>query len=310
MQSVTVSAPGSLMLMGEHAVLHGRRALVAAVNRRLRVTLRRRADRRVRLRSALGVWQTTLDALAPRPPFRFALAVLDRQRAALRTGVDVEIESDFSPLVGLGSSAAVTVALLQALALLCPPPRGRPAGWLFREARRVIRAVQGAGSGADAAASLRGGLVLYRAAPLLIRRLDVRQPLTAVYSGAKRPTPEVIRLVQAAGRRQPRLFAGLFQLMDACIGRALPALRRRDAAAFGALLNLHQGLLEALGVSNAALADICHRLRADPGIRGAKISGSGLGDCVVGWGRAAGPCGAYPTFALRIEPAGVRVEGA
>ena len=308
MQSVIVSAPGSLMLMGEHAVLYGRRALVVAINRRLRVTLRRRTDRRVCLRSALGTWNTTLDALDIRPPFRFVLAALRRHRSALAAGVDVQIESDFSHEVGFGSSAAVTVALLQALAVLYYPRQRRPPGWLFLEARRVIRAVQGVGSGADAAASVHGGLVLYRAAPLLIRRLAVRQPLTAVYSGAKRPTPKVVRLVQAARRRQPRLWNGLFRLMDECVGCALPALRRRDGPAVGALLNLHQGLLEALGVSNAALGEICSRLRAAPGIRGAKISGSGLGDCVVGWGRVAGPCGSYATFDLDIEPDGVRVE--
>ena len=308
MQQVTVSAPGSLMLMGEHAVLHGQRALVAAINRRLRVTLRCRADRRVCLRSALGAWNTTLDTMKIQPPFRFVFAALCRYRGVLPSGVDVDIASDFSHEVGFGSSAAVTVAMLQALAALCFPRRRRPTNWLLLEARRIIRDVQGVGSGADAAASIHGGVVLYRAAPLLIRRWDIRHPLTAVYSGAKRPTPEVIRRVQAARRRQPPLFAGLYRLMDQCVGRARSVLQRRDERAFGALLDLHQGLLDALGVSNAALAEICFRLRADPGIRGAKISGSGLGDCALGWGRAAGTCAPYPLFALNIEPDGVRVE--
>ena len=42
----TASAPGSLMLFGEHAVLHGHAALVAAVDRRVTVTLRPRRRRK------------------------------------------------------------------------------------------------------------------------------------------------------------------------------------------------------------------------------------------------------------------------
>ena len=309
MQQVTVSAPGSLMLMGEHAVLQGHRALVAAIGCRLRVTLRRRADGRVRIRSALGTVTTTPERLQARPPFQFVLAALSRHRRALAGGLDVTIVSEFSHQVGFGSSAAVTVAVLQALAALYGPRLRRPAE-LLREARAVIRAVQGAGSGADAAASVCGGVVVYRAAPLAFHRLALRHPLTAVYSGAKRPTPEVIRVVQAARRRQPQLYDGLFRLMDRCLGRAVAALRRRDEPAFGELLNLHQGLLDALGVNHPALAEICFRLRADPGIRGAKISGSGLGDCAIGWGRAARRCAPYKLYPLEIDPVGARVERA
>ena len=50
-------------------------------------------------------------------------------------------------------------------------------------------------------------------------------------------------------------------------------------------MNIHQGLQSALGVSNSRIEEIVYALREAPGIDGAKISGSGLGDCVVGVGQ-------------------------
>ena len=146
---IQVSAPGSLMLMGEHAVLHGRRALVCAVNRRLRVRVQPRKDDQVRLHSHLGRLELALDHVRPIPPFQFVLAAIRRYRGRLTGGLDLRIESEFSSTVGLGSSAAVTVATCAALERLTGGRPGRPA--LLRTAREVVREVQGLGSGADVA---------------------------------------------------------------------------------------------------------------------------------------------------------------
>lgn len=306
-REVTVSAPGSLMLMGEHAVLFGRRALCAAIDQRIHVQLRARDDRRIRIRSALGVLDTTLDVLKSRPPFTFALATLLRQHRHLTCGLDITIKADFSHRIGFGSSAAVTVALLRALDELFTLGLRIPAKFLA-ETRAIIHGVQGCGSGADAAASLCGGIVLYRADPQQVRVLPVAPPLTAVYSGYKTPTPEVIAIVDRQRQRNPQLFARLFDLMDNCVTRAVPFLSKKDWAGFGALLNVHHGLQAALGVNTPELEQICQRLRKSPGIHGAKISGSGLGDCAVGLGRLRGEWKAQPMYRLRVDRDGVRVK--
>ena len=53
----------------------------------------------------------------------------------------------------------------------------------------------------------------------------------------------------------------------------------------GEIMNIHQGLQDALGVNNAILSELIFSLRSHPHIYGAKISGAGLGDCVIGLGK-------------------------
>ncbi len=303
----TASAPGSLMLLGEHAVLRGHRALVCAVNRRIHVTLTPRRDRVIRIVSSLGRHETTVERVREAAPFRFVTAAIALRRRQPPSGFDLRVRSEFSHKVGLGSSAAVTVATHAALAAWLD---GRIAPRkLLTDSVRVIRAVQGLGSGADVAASVYGGVVLYRAKPLGVWPVRAACPLTVIYSGSKRPTPEVVRLVDRARKRRPRLFDDAFALMGRSAVSAARALQHGDLRTVGELLNLNQGLMAAIGVSNPKLAGIVHALRSDPAILGSKISGSGLGDCVIGLGRARRRRWPYALVPAAVSPTGVRVEG-
>lgn len=292
------------MLFGEHAVLHGRRALVAAIDRRVHVTLVPRRDDRVQVRSALAVADTDLQALAFPPALRFVGGALADHRGHLRTGFDLTVESAIDPMLGFGSSAAVTVATLAALMRFAGG--GVELAALLEASVRVIRSVQGRGSGADAAASVHGGFVLYRPTPCSAQRLAHTHPLTAFYSGTKVPTPEVIAHVERRRAGNEPLFDTLFDAIDACTAAGAQASEANDWATFGEVMNVAQGLMDALGVSTPRLAQIIAALRATPGVRGAKISGAGLGDCVVALGAVDDP--ALQPIALDIAECGAQVD--
>jgi mevalonate kinase len=293
-QSFEASAPGKLMLLGEHAVLHGHRCLVAAIDKRLTVTVTPRPDKLVAIDSVLGQVVVPMDRIEPRPPFAFILAAL----AAIPppTGCTITVRSEFDADTGFGSSAAVTVATHVALARW----RGEQPSVVLDRAISTVRKVQGAGSGADVAAGLIGGLLEYRAEPREVRRFDGDVPLVAVYSGAKDPTVRVVQQVRQARSRQQALFDGAFALMDGSCELAKSAIAAGDLRGLGEVFNFNQGLMEAIGVSNAHLAGILERLRQDPGIHGAKISGSGLGDCVVAVGELTQPDLPWPVYPIRI----------
>ena len=172
----------------------------------------------------------------------------------------------------------------------------------------VVREVQGVGSGADVAASVRGGIVLYRAEPMELEVLPHVHPFTAVYSGSKRPTPEVIALVEERRRHYPKVFEAIFEAMERCTLNAADAVAMQDWRTFGAMMDVAQGLMDALGVNNAALSDIVHALRSDPGILGAKISGSGLGDCAIGLGRLEGGPWTREVMPVGIDRKGIHLE--
>lgn len=310
---VRVSAPGSLMLMGEHAVLYNHQALVAAIDRRITVTLIPKSDQNDRsllISSHLGSLRTHLDTLEIQSPFQFVLAAILEKRKGLTQGFELWIESEFPHTVGFGSSAAVVVATLAALEKFQNTSGSRPTEVnddndaenndknknshqqniaLLSKAHAVIRKIQGAGSGADAAASIFGGVIAYRMGcdssniPS-IECLQHLPPLLAIYSGAKVPTPLVIKQVEKAYNRNPKVIEQLFNTIAACTESARNALQNADWESFGLLMNIHQGLQTALGVSNNILDSIVETLRTFKQIQGAKISGAGLGDCVIGLG--------------------------
>jgi mevalonate kinase len=274
----SASSPGSLMLFGEHAVLRGKLALTAAINRRIHVTIIPRNDDVISISSALGTHTTTMSIQDAHPQFRFVIETL-KAASPLPSGCDITIDSEFSHLFGFGSSAAVTVAMQGALNLWMKS--GLTKEQIFHKALSVVRAVQGVASGADVAASLFGSCIAYRMCPLSIEPLGWSLPLTAVYSGSKMPTVQVIEYVNTKAAQNPLLYEQLFALMDSVSCEA-----KNHPERLGPLFCLQQGLMEALGVSNNTLSAIAYMLREKPGISGSKISGSGLGDCVIGLGRA------------------------
>lgn len=295
-ESYSASVPGSLMLMGEHAVLYGYPCLVCAIDQRLTVTVSPRLDRQVHIRSTLGTAVFDLDALpATHATFSFVLAAIKRAPGSLPQGCDLSVTAEFSDQWGFGSSAAVVVGTVAALGRwLDKKPLSSDV--LFALSKQAVWDVQQLGSGADVAASVFGGVLQYQADTLQIKPLGHDLPLWAVYSGYKKKTPEVVAMVRTRYEAQSRGFTAVFEAMRVGVLQAAEQIQQGRWAEFGQLMNVQHGLMNALGVSDAVLETLVGALRATAGVLGAKISGSGLGDCVVAIGEPMDPAAAALRF--------------
>lgn len=278
--SFKASAPGSLMILGEYGVLYGQYALVGAIDQRMTVTLTPRDDQQIQIISALGNYSTTIKQLNIVDPFQFVLTAINFFRAKIKKGFDLHIESDFSSTMGLGSSAAVVVATL--LVLLAYLNLSLTSIQLIQLARRVVRKVQGPASGADVAASVLGGLVAYRAKPFFVEKIMKMFPFQVLYSGSKTPTKVAIQIVSDQFKNKQKLFRQIILAIGECAREGIVAVKQENWKMLGEIMNIQQGLMVALGVSNEKLNQLIVELRTDKNNLGAKISGAGLGDCVIG----------------------------
>jgi mevalonate kinase len=270
--------------MGEHAVLAGKLALCAAVEQRVYVSLQPRADKNICLFSnAFPDYQTTVEKINIEKPYQFVLGVLSAYQADLMSGCDIRIDADFSHTIGFGSSAAVTVAMVAAIRQWLNLSIDLPA--IMQSARTIVRQVQGRGSGADVAASTYGGIVSYRQDDVAPKTLTSLPDLTAVYCGYKTTTPEVIKFVAERFKDKPKELVNLYEQIDFCTQAATTAWQRADWPLVGRLMSQHFKLQQSLGVSDTALDYLVNALQQQPQCYGAKISGSGLGDCVIGLGQ-------------------------
>lgn len=287
METCRVSAPGSIMLLGEHAVVYGHSAIVCAINQRVTVDGAALDEAVVEIHSDVAPpFQAALDDMPKDGPLRFVCATIRAYRSRLQGGVRLSIRSEIDPTLGLGSSAAVTAACVGALDRLTAT-HAEPGG-LHAQALSIVRQLQGRGSGADLAASVFGGVMSYKldsANPQTIgAKIGPLPPfpqLSLRYVGYKTPTPEVLVKVADRHAKEPVHINKIYAKMGDCAARGIAAAHAKKWFALADCFKQYQRFMEELGVSDDNLDAL---IRGAGAAMAAKISGSGLGDCVVAMG--------------------------
>lgn len=304
---MAASAPGKLILYGEHAVVFGEPALSTAINLRTEVYAR-----------PYGEWLAD-GASLDEPKYRYVKAAMKR---SWRGGpLWLEIRSMIPAGAGLGSSAAVTVASLAAVSA-SDQDLDRPG--IARQAFEIEHEVQGRASPIDTSTATAGGGVLVRSgedADLLwtIRR-DTRTwslhrcrlpELTLVVgnTGLTAATGPLVAGVKKRVEESPEAAAMVKEIGQITMD-GLIALQRRDLEAAGRLMDRDHELLNALGVGHPLLDKLVHAARGSS--HGAKLTGAGGGGSMVALtddpektARAIREAGGKP-FLIKSDADGVR----
>lgn len=291
MMTVTASAPGKLMLFGEHAVVYGKPCLVTAVDIRYMCTAQRNGTDFINidtpeLRTSKEITTISMSSLEnPSLPFRTqATAFVEAavrglyEKHDFREGFDITTEGA-PKQYGLGSSSAITVATIAALDELFSLNLNKRE--IFDLAYSAVLSVQnGKGSGFDVAAAVYGGSLYYVIGGKEIETLpDVDLPLIIGYTGEKASTTSYIRHVAELRENHPKRIDRFFDFIAYLVEDAREMLIQGDWKTFGELANVNQSILETFDISPPQLQNPILAARG-AGAWGAKLSGAGGGDCM------------------------------
>ncbi|ELZ17792.1 mevalonate kinase [Haloterrigena salina JCM 13891] len=289
------SAPGKVYLFGEHAVVYGEPAVPCAIELRARVDVEQRADSKLRVHAEdlsldgftveyAGEPEGRPDVDVSESLLNAAMGYVDSAIEQVRdvtgeddVGFDVTIESDIPLGAGLGSSAAVAVAAIDA--------GTRELGTtleideLAERAYRTEHEVQGGqASRADTFCSATGGAVRVEGDDC--RSLEAPElPIVIGFDGGAGDTGELVAGVRGL-REEYDFAADTVEAIGDIVRRGEDALATGDIEELGRLMNFNHGLLSALGVSSRTLDSMVWAAR-DAGAMGAKLTGAGGGGCIV-----------------------------
>jgi mevalonate kinase len=285
----TASAPGKIILFGEHAVVFGVTALGGAIDLRAKVTVRDLPGSVLIKTEELVLRGFSLDLTTDRLTSTQAVHATRYISAVLREfdvkDIQVCIDSNLPPAAGLGSSAAIVVAAVAAISQHCGLGLSRKE--IAEISYRLEKKVQhGLGSPTDTALATYGG---YLQISRDIQPIDL-PPLEMVVGYTKMPhdTKSEVEKVQDLKKRYIDLVDPIFQAIGAISKRAVPFIRELNPAELGCLMNVNHGLLVALGVSTRELDELVYAARGAGGAQGAKLTGAGGGGCMIALPGAAG----------------------
>jgi mevalonate kinase len=287
---VEATAPGKMILFGEHSVVYGMPAIVLAIDRRARVIAQKREDDKIFIDANnlgfSGYFENDVYHAVHGKRWRgrnlAAINIISKKTMELlgfKSGINLKIRSMIPIAVGLGSSAAICVATVGAVQQLFDANLSKQEiSNLSFEGEKIIH---GTPSGVDNNVSAKGGILRYCKKDGFQKfKLDKDFPFLIANSRKKRSTRIMVENVAKLKSKNSHVFEGILSNMGEIAEKGLQVLLKKDLNRLGQLMNLNHGMLSALGVSTMKLEVLVHTARKY-GAFGAKITGAGGGGCII-----------------------------
>jgi len=272
------SAPGKIILFGEHFVVHGTKAILAAIDKRVTVTTTFTEDKTIKVNSQLGTIEVPISSSHEevksefRPFVYLANKIINSEQNA--SGLEITIDSDIPIGVGLGSSSACCVAATASISELFNELSSEKILKMSIEAEKTIFPDT---SGADCTVCTYGGMIEYPS----VEKIDNTFDLNLLIANSMIPhnTKNSVEKVNKFKENDEERFSQLCDLETKLIDEVITTMKNNDATAFGLKMSENQKYLEEIQISNDTLRDMISSLKEIS--LGTKITGAGDGGCII-----------------------------
>jgi len=274
------SAPGKIILFGEHFVVYGGKAILCAINKRITVTAKAIPENKISIKSSIGNL-----VLAPKRPLNevdiqlrpfYYLADKMIQKYDEKSGMEITIDSEIPVGVGLGSSSACCVAAAAAISGVFTKKSKEEILQMAIEAEKTMFPNT---SGADCTVCTFGGIMQYDK-QTGHSKIDSEPRFHLVIANSKieHSTKEVVSTVNQFKEKNEERFSKICNEENDLIDDVLVCLKKNDLKGIGIDIIKNQEYLELIGVSNEKLRSMIEL--ANKSSFGAKITGAGVGGCI------------------------------
>jgi mevalonate kinase len=275
------SAPGKVILFGEHFVVYGVKAILCAINKRITVSADKIQKKEILIKSDIGNLvippnKPVTEIDSPLRPLYF-LANKMIEKYDHNTGIEIVVESEIPLGVGLGSSSACCVAGAAAISRLFANISKKEILELAIEAERTI--FQNT-SGADCTVCTFGGIMEYDKKEGFSKiNFEPNFNLVIANSKIKHSTETIVSNVKLFRETNKEIFSNLCNEESKLISNVMIFLKDNDLVGLGKNMLKNQEYLERIGVSNEKIQSMIELAKRSS--FGAKITGSGGGGCIV-----------------------------
>ncbi len=308
------SAPGKVILLGEHAAVYGNPVLVATVDLRCYVTVKERKDDQYILNNPavdvgnFGFRFSEIQKLKRRWNLALSLEAIEKTQKFLgeRRGLDISIESKIPVSSGMGSSASIASALV--LGISREMNHDLEKKEIAKLAWDIEHLIHKKSSGVDPFSVTYGGVIRYQKGKL--KRLKIREypEITVGNTEISSDTGKIVADVMKLKKNFPKFFDKYLSAMVDIVDYGQKFLERGNLEKFGEVMNMNHGLLSAIGVSSPELDKLVWAARKSS--PGAKLCGAGRGGIMIALGDVSGEIrnAGGRVIKTRISDAGVRIE--
>ena len=278
------SAPGKVILFGEHAVVYGRPAIAVPVTQ-VRATAIVEDScpgegitivaQDLQQRHTVG--QPANEAM--RPLEMIVLKTLEQLGLSPQHDLRITIRSTIPIGRGMGSGAAVCTAIVRALAKHYGASlSAQEVSGLVYQAEVIYHSTP---SGIDnSVISFEQPVYFVRGKPLEFFRVEHPFRIAVADTGIFSPTKVAVGDVRQAWQRERERYEAIFEAIGRIAIAARAAIERGDQAMIGHLMDENQALLRQLNVSSLELERLIAAAKG-AGALGAKLCGAGRGGNMI-----------------------------